>query len=172
MFTDDEIIEIKEYLDEMPEDSKVYIGSDSIKYKKGRVDWARYVIVLVVHIGQSSGCKVFHYTERERMFGEGRGALRYRLMNEVYKVTELYIKMADVLERFETEVHLDINSDSNYDSNTVVKEAVGYVKGVTGLDAKIKPESLIASHCSDHLCKYGTLHRNEKSLRYGKTKDE
>jgi len=161
MFTEKEKDRIVDYLSEVPENSKIYIGSDSIKYKKFGEAWARYVIVLVVHIGQNSGCKVFHFTERERVYGTGRGALRYRLMAEVQKATSLYIDFSDILADFNVELHLDLNSDETHDSNIVVKEAIGYVKGMTGLDAKIKPESLIASHCSDHVCKYGTLHRGK-----------
>lgn len=159
MFTENQIIEIKEYLDEAPENSKIYLGSDSIKYKKGRGFYARYAIILVVHLAQKNGCKIFHYIERERIHGKGTGALRFRLMNECYKVSELYLKFADILEAFDVEVHLDLNSNPAYASNIVVKEATSYILGITGKKAIIKPCSIIASHAADHLAKYNTFHR-------------
>lgn len=159
MFNKEEITAIKEYLDETPDTSKIYLGSDSVKYKKGRAWWARYTIVLVVHIAASHGAKVFSYTEKERVY-DAITKPRLRLMTEVYKVAECYLALADVLEPFDCEVHLDLNSNPDHFSNKVVKEAVGYIRGVTGVDAKIKPEAFIASHCADHGAKYQTFDRN------------
>lgn len=159
MFNEKEIQEIKEYLDQTPEDSKIYLGSDSVKYKKGRGWYARYTIVLVVHIAQKHGCKVFDYTEKERVYDDVKKP-RLRLMTEVYKVAECYLALADVLDDFEVEVHLDLNSNPDHFSNKVVKEAVGYIRGVTGQEVKIKPESQCASHCADHGAKYQTYNRN------------
>jgi predicted RNase H-related nuclease YkuK (DUF458 family) len=38
-----------------------------------------------------------------------------------------------------------------YKSNVAVKEALGYVKGTLGIDAKIKPDSFAATHAADHV---------------------
>ena len=160
MFSKEEIIEIKEYLDNVEENSKIYLGSDSVKYKKGRGWYARYTIVLVVHIGQKHGCKVFNYTEKDRVYDSFTKS-RMTLMTETYKLAECYLALADVLEAFDVEVHLDLNSDPNHFSNKVVQEAVGYIRGVTGVEVvKIKPESQCASHCADHGAKYQTFNRN------------
>jgi uncharacterized protein len=159
MFNVEQIDEIKEYLYNVEDNSKIYLGSDSVKYKKRGIWYARYTVVLVVHIGQKHGAKVFSYTDKERTYDDIKNP-RLRLMTEVYKVAECYLALADMLENFEVEVHLDLNSDEDHFSNKVVKEAVGYIRGVTGLDAKVKPESQVASHCADHHAKYQTWNRN------------
>jgi predicted RNase H-related nuclease YkuK (DUF458 family) len=160
MFTEEEIQEIKTFLWNAPENSKVYLGADSLIYKKTKAEvWARYSVVLVVHLAQKHGCKVFSFSEKERVFDQNLKKPIMRLNTEVQKVVETWQALEEVIELFDPEVHLDINSDPLYASNLVVKQALGYVKGVTGIDAKIKPESMVASHCADHLVKYGTFHR-------------
>jgi len=169
MFSNDKIIEIREYLDDVEPNTKVYLGSDSVKYKKDGAWYAKYVIVLVVHLGQKHGAKVFSYEERERVYDKKQNSPRLRLMTEVYKLAECYLAMQEILEPFDMdgllEVHLDLNSDARYPSNAVVREAVGYIKGITGLDAMIKPDSQVASHCADHGAKHGG-----KSGEFGKNR--
>lgn len=149
MFTQDEIEEIKDYLTNVEDNSKVYVGCDSLKYKKGKTWYARYTTVLVVHIASSKGCKVFGYSERERDYDPKKEKPRMRLLNETYKAVGLYIELAEELEDFEVEIHLDINSDKKHNSNIVINEATGYVMGMTGLSAKAKPEAFAASYCAD-----------------------
>lgn len=149
MFTQDEIEKIKEYLANTAPDSKVYLGCDSLKYKKGQTWYARYTTVLVVHIENSKGCKVFGYSDRERDYDPNEAKPRMRLMNEVYKVSELYLSLAEELEKFEIELHLDVNPDEAHGSNVVFKEAVGYILGITGKEPKVKPEAFASSYCAD-----------------------
>lgn len=175
MFSKNKIIEIQEYLEAAEPNTKVYLGSDSVEYKKGDAWYAKYVVVLVVHLGQKHGAKVFSYQEREKVYDLKKNSVRLQLMTEVYKLAECYLDMQEILEPFDMEglleVHLDVNSNDRWASNAVVKEAVGYIKGITGLDAKIKPESQVASHCADHGAKYGGEtdkfghNRNSKPLR-------
>lgn len=175
MFNKDKLNEIQEYLDNVEPNTKIYLGSDSIEYKKGDAWYAKYVIVLVVHMGQKHGAKVFNYEEIEKVYSLKKNSARLQLMTEVYKLAECYLEMQDILEPFDMdgmlEVHLDLNSNDMYRSNAVVKEAVGYIKGITGLDARIKPDSQVASHCADHGAKYGGEtdkfghKRNSKPLR-------
>lgn len=154
MFTQDEIEEVKEYLANTPATSKIYLGCDSIKYKKGQTWYARYTTVLVVHIESSKGCKVFGYSTRERDYDPNKAKPRMRLMNEAYKVCEMYHAMAEELEDFEVEIHLDINTNTEHNSSIVIKEACGYVMGMTGLEAKPKPEAFAASYCADHFVRH------------------
>jgi len=149
MFTQDELEEVKEYLATCPKDSKVYLGCDSLKYKKGGTWFARYTTVLVVHISNSKGCKVFGYSTRERDYDQTPSKPRMRLMNEVYKVAECYLALAEELEAFEIEMHLDVNPDEAHGSNIVFKEAVGYILGMTGMEPKVKPEAFAASYAAD-----------------------
>ena len=110
--------------------------------------------MLVVHIGGCHGCHVFGYTERERDYDPNKAKPRMRLMNEAYKVCGLYMEMAEELENFEIEIHLDINPDKKYNSSIVIKEATGYVLGMTGMTAKAKPEAFAASYCADWMVRH------------------
>jgi|TARA_R110000851_G_scaffold230898_5_gene383708 predicted RNase H-related nuclease YkuK (DUF458 family) len=154
MFNQEEIEEIKEFLVNVEEDTKIYLGCDSVKYKKGGTWYARYTTVIIVHLGGRHGSRVFGYTESERDYDPNKTKPRMRLMNESYKVVGLYMELAEELEDFECEIHLDINSNPEHNSNLVIKEAVGYVMGMTGIDAKSKPEAFAASHCADWMVKH------------------
>jgi predicted RNase H-related nuclease YkuK (DUF458 family) len=74
-----------------------------------------------------------------------------RLMNEVYKVSELFQRLADVLEDRHVEVHLDINPNQMYGSSCVVQQAIGYIKGTCNVTPMIKPKAFAASYAADRL---------------------
>lgn len=153
MFTENEIEEIKTYLENASEDSKIYLGADSQKVKRNGIWYANFAIVLVVHIAGKHGCKIFGFKDRQRIF-DAPAKQRMRLMAEVYHVVELYNKLADGLDEFanfECEIHLDVNSDPKWGSNVVMKEAMGYVLGLTSISAKIKPDAFAASYAADWL---------------------
>ena len=72
-------------------------------------------------------------------------------MNEVYKVSELFQRLADVLEDRHVEVHLDINPNQMYGSSCVVQQAIGYIKGTCNVTPMIKPKAFAASYAADRL---------------------
>jgi len=72
-------------------------------------------------------------------------------MNEAYKLSELYLKLAEVLEDREVEVHLDINPDEHYGSSCVVQEAMGYIRGTCNVVPMVKPKAFAASYAADRL---------------------
>lgn len=148
MFTEDEKLEIIDYLIETP--GKVYIGGDSQRMTKNGKPFARYTCVLIVHINDNNGGRIFHYSETEPVYDQAKNKPRMRLMTEVRKIVDLYLEFAELLEDREVELHLDLNNDENHISNIVVKEALGYVLGMTGMEAKIKPDSWCATHAGDH----------------------
>lgn len=151
MFTPDDIQDVKTYLRNVGTDSKIYLGCDSQKYKKDGVWYANFAIVLVIHINGVHGCKIFGFKDKERVYDDPKKS-RMRLMGEVYRVIDLYNQLADELEEFadfECEIHLDINADPKWGSNSVMKEAVGYVLGMTGIEPKIKPDAWGASYAAD-----------------------
>lgn len=149
MFTQTEIQEIREYLLSVDPDSRIYLGCDSQKFKR-RGEWfARYTIVVVVHIDNCHGGKIFGVTQSERDYDKNFDKPRMRLMNEVYKVAEVYLELGDILENREFEVHLDINPKKDTGSSCVIKEAAGYILGVCGVEAKVKPEAFAASYAAD-----------------------
>ena len=70
-------------------------------------------------------------------------------MNEVYKISELYLKLHEVLEGRDVEVHLDINPDEHHGSSCVISQAVGYIKGVCNVIPFVKPDAFAASYAAD-----------------------
>ena len=74
-----------------------------------------------------------------------------RLMNEVYKISELYLKLHEVLEDREVAVHLDINPNEMHGSSCVVQQAIGYIRGVCNVIPMVKPNAWAASYAADRL---------------------
>ena len=149
MFSEKQQLEIIEYLIDTP--GKVYLGGDSQKFKKNGEWFAKFTVVFIIHINDSNGGKIFHYTETERVYDKHMNKPRMRLMTEVRKIVDAYLQFGEILEDRDVEIHLDINSDENQVSNMVVREAVGYCLGMTGIDAKVKPQAWAAAHAADHL---------------------
>lgn len=149
MFNDKELGDIREYLSHIDKSSRIYLGCDSQKYKKGVVWYARYTIVMVIHIDNCHGGKIFGFTQSERDYDKNFDKPRMRLMNEAYKVASVYLDLGDILEDRNVEVHLDINPRKDAGSSCVIKEAAGYILGVCGLEAKVKPDAFAASYAAD-----------------------
>lgn len=142
------IDQIKQYIDQSSPKSRVYIGVDSERIMISGVPYAVYTTAVVVHIDGNSGCKLFGGVDRERDYGPPNKP-GTRLMNEAYRVSELYLKLAEVIEDREVEVHLDLNPDDQYLSNAVISQAVGYVRGVCNVVPKVKPAAFAASRAAD-----------------------
>ena len=104
-----------------------------------------------MHIDGCHGCKIFGEVHRERDYDQRKDKPSMRLMNEVYKVSELFQKLKDVLEDREVQVHLDINPDMNYGSSCVVQQAIGYIKGTCNVTPMVKPKAFAASYAADRL---------------------
>jgi len=68
-------------------------------------------------------------------------------------ITEAYEELFEILDGKHIELHIDVNSKEGEGSNIVYNAAVGYIKGMTGLDPKTKPDAWAASCCADHYCK-------------------
>ena len=143
------IEELKEYIRSCSDESRVYFGADSERINVDGTWSVDYLLIVAVHIDSKHGAKVFVEIHRERDYDKSLDRPRLRLMTEVYKVSELYLKMADFLEDRQTEIHLDLNPNLIYGSSCAVSEAIGYVKGVCGIDPVIKPNAWAASICAD-----------------------
>jgi predicted RNase H-related nuclease YkuK (DUF458 family) len=130
------------------ESSSVYIGADSIRYKtKAGVWYAKYSVVIILHVDSKHGAKIFHKNYVDRDFGN----MRQRLVTEAGYAIEAANQILDVIGNRKLEIHLDLNPNPKYKSNIAVKEALGYVKGSLGIDAKVKPDSFAATHAADHV---------------------
>ena len=145
------IKEVQTYIESLSPQTKIYIGGDSERFKINGVWYADYATVIVVHIDGKHGCKVFGEIARERDFDQKKAKPRMRLMTEVYKIAELYLKLKDVLEDRDVEVYIDINPDEHYGSSCVISEAVGYIRGMCNVVPLVKPNAWAASTCADRL---------------------
>lgn len=146
-----DIEEVKEFINTQGPNTKVYIGADSERFIIGKEWFADYTLAIVVHINGKHGCKVFGEVQRERIYENRLDRPAMRLMTEVYKLAELFQKLQDVLVDKDIEVHLDINRKKEHGSSCVVDQAIGYIRGVCGVEPLVKPEAWAASHCADRL---------------------
>jgi len=142
--------EVRAYVENCGPDTKIYLGCDSEKVKVNGDWYADYIIAIVVHIDGKHGCKIFGQITRERDFEKLRNKPRMRLMNEVYKVADMYLQLSEMIAN-DIEVHLDINPNQLYNSSIVVNEAVGYIKGMCNVVPLVKPNAFAASYAADRL---------------------
>ena len=145
------IDEVRAFIEAQSPQTRIYIGGDSERFKIDKTWYADYTLVVVVHIDGKHGCKIFGEVQRERDYDQSKNKPRMRLMTEVYKIADLYLKLADVLEDRSVEVHLDINPDDQYGSSCVVQEAVGYIRGMCNVIPIVKPNAFAASGAADRL---------------------
>ncbi len=146
-----DIEEVKAFIDAQSPETKIYIGGDSERFVMNDVWYADYTLAVVVHIDGKHGCKIFGEVQRERDYDQRKDRPRMRLMNEVYKIAELYLKLHEVLDGREVEVHLDINPNEMHGSSCVINEAVGYIRGMCNVVPMVKPRAFAASYCADRL---------------------
>jgi predicted RNase H-related nuclease YkuK (DUF458 family) len=146
-----DIDEVRNFIEAQSPETKIYIGGDSEKLLINGVWFADYTLAVVVHINGNSGCKIFGEVQRERDYDQKKNRPRMRLMNEVYKIAELYQKLHDVLEDREVEVHLDINPNEMHGSSCVINEATGYIRGMCNVIPMVKPRAFAASYCADRM---------------------
>lgn len=141
--------EAKQAILESSRESSVYIGTDSIRYRKNDKWYAKYSTVIILHVDSKHGCRLFHDSVDMPDYGN----LKQRLMNEVQFAVAAASEIIDVVGDRHLEIHLDINSNPKHKSNIAVKEAMGWVKGSLNMDAKIKPASFAATHAADYAVK-------------------
>lgn len=145
------IDEIRDYIALQTPETKIYIGADSERYKRDGIWYADYTLAIVVHIDGCHGCKIFGEVHTENEYDKKSSRPSLRLMNEVYKVAELYHKIMDVIGEREVQIHLDINPDVRYNSSIVIQQAVGYIKGTCNIVPMVKPKAFAASYAADRL---------------------
>jgi len=145
------IEEVKDYILNSSQETKIYLGADSERNRLDSIWYADYTVAIVVHIDGKHGCKIFGYYQRERDYDQRKDKPNIRLMTEVYKVSEIYLQLKDVIEDRLVEVHLDINASVKHASNQVVQQAIGYIRGTCNLEALIKPKAFAATYAADRL---------------------
>ncbi len=123
---------------------KVCIGSDS-QVRGGVVEYA----TVIVFLREKKGGFMYIHNRREHR----RMTLRERMISEVAMSVEVAYQLCDLLDKYDValEVHADINTDPHFQSNTALKEAMGYILGM-GFVFKAKPDAFASSYCADKVC--------------------
>jgi predicted RNase H-related nuclease YkuK (DUF458 family) len=126
---------------EMGHKLKVCIGSDS-QVRGGSVEYA----TVIVFLREKKGGFMFIQNSRENR----KMSLRERMIFEVSKSIEVAYSLCDLLDKYDValEVHADINTDPLFESNTALKEAMGYILSM-GFVFKAKPDAFASSSCAD-----------------------
>lgn len=125
--------------------SSIYVGCDSIRYKRDGKYFAKYSTVVILHMDSKNGCKLFYDTQVLPDYG----GIKQRLLTEVSFAVAAAMEIVDAVGERHMEVHLDINPNPKHKSSVAVKEAIGYVTGM-GFEAKVKPEGFAATCAADH----------------------
>lgn len=120
---------------------KVCIGSDS-QVRNGSIEFA----TVIVFLREKKGGFMFIQNSKSTR----KMSLKERMITEVAKSVEVAYGLCDLLDRHnvELEVHADINTDPSFQSNTALKEAMGYILSM-GFVFKAKPDAFASSSCAD-----------------------
>jgi len=146
-----DVREVEEFMNRQGPGTRVYLGADSERFKVNGVWWAEYTVAVVIHINGRNGCKIFGETSKERDYDQKYNRPSMRLMNEVYRVSEMFQRLQEVLKDREVEVHLDINPSEMHGSSCVVQQAIGYIRGTCNVIPMVKPDAFAASYAADRL---------------------
>ena len=122
---------------------KVCIGTDSQVYSSN-TEFA----TVIVFLREKRGGFMYVHTESV----QNRMSLKERMITEVAKSIQIAYELCDLLDQYDVdlEVHADINSNPQFESNVALKEAIGYIMGM-GFAFKVKPDAFASSSCADKL---------------------
>ncbi len=120
---------------------KICIGTDS-QVRGELVEFA----TVIVFLREKKGGFMFIQNSKTMQIM----SLKERMIIEVGKSVETAYHLCELLDRYhvELEVHADINTDPHFQSNTALKEAMGYILGM-GFVFKAKPDAFASSSCAD-----------------------
>lgn len=122
---------------------KVCIGTDSQVHGT-----STEFVTVIVFLREKRGGFMF-ITDRST---EMKMSLKERLLLEVADSIDIAYKLCDLFDKYdiELEVHADINTNPNFQSNPALKEAMGYILSM-GFTFKAKPDAFASSSCADKL---------------------
>lgn len=120
---------------------KVCIGTDS-QVMGEEVHFA----TVIVFLREKRGGFMFISNEKSTR----KMTLRERMILEVGRSVEVAYALCQLLDLYDValEVHADINTDPAFESNTALKEAMGYILSM-GFVFKAKPDAFASSSCAD-----------------------
>lgn len=134
---------LKAIVDTVPY-SKIYVGTDS----QNKDDYTIYATAIVIHWNSNNGGHVLYTKDKvlrirdkfERLWGEVQRSVD--VANYLKFECKIPIECID----------LDLNANAKWDSNKVLKPAVGYVESL-GYEARFKPGPAYAVRMADVLCR-------------------
>ncbi len=120
---------------------KVCIGTDSQHYNN-HIEFA----TVIVFLREKKGGFMFINNSNTQL----KMSLKERMITEVAKSVEVAYGLCDLLDKYDIdlEVHADINTDPSFQSNTALKEAMGYILSM-GFVFKAKPDAFASTSCAD-----------------------
>jgi predicted RNase H-related nuclease YkuK (DUF458 family) len=123
---------------------RVCIGTDSQRAGRGY----KYATTIVL-VTEGKGGIIIYSTE----WVKGKPSINERMLIEVQKSIEVAYEICPLLDLYgvKLEVHADINTNPDHDSNKALKQAIGYIQGM-GYDFKVKPDAFASSTAADKLC--------------------
>ncbi len=120
---------------------KVCIGTDSQV-----IGTEVHFATVIVFLREKRGGFMFISNDR----CQRKMTIRERMILEVGRSVEVAYNLCELLDRYDValEVHADINTDPSFESNTALKEAMGYILSM-GFVFKAKPDAFASSSCAD-----------------------
>lgn len=152
---------IRDFIKKSSPESVVMIGCDSIRKESKGKAYAVYSTVICVRRASGSGRDVMYHGSKVfgvrnilpdygKVIKSGKMRnLKMRLMQEVTFALEAFENVYEAIGDRPFEIHLDINSRPECESNVAMSEARGYVMGMTGKAPEFKPHALAASFAAD-----------------------
>ncbi len=122
---------------------KVCIGTDSQQHH-GETEFATVIVFL--RQGAGGFMYINNYRETKHF------TLKERMLLEVAKSIEIAYELCDLFTLYDVdmEVHADINTNPNFESNVALRDAMGYILGM-GFAFKAKPDAFASSCCADKM---------------------
>jgi len=120
---------------------KVCIGTDSQVHGKN-TEFA----TVIVFLREKRGGFMFIHNDKTTQ----KLTIKERMLLEVSKSVEIAYHLCDLFDEYEVdmEVHADINTNPNFQSNAALHEAMGYILSM-GFAFKAKPEAFASSSCAN-----------------------
>ena len=120
---------------------KVCIGTDS--QVRGKITEFATVIVF---LREKRGGFMFINNDKSLT----KYTIKERMLEEVSRSITIAYQLCDLFDQYELdmEVHADINTNPNFQSNLALREAMGYILGM-GFAFKAKPEAFASSSCAN-----------------------
>lgn len=134
---------IHDWMEKNPE-HKIYIGCDSQNHGNRTI----YATVIVMHYGIGGGAHVIY---NKKVFPRVKSRL-----DKLWKEVEFSIAITKELMEYGIKkpdyIDIDLNPDPNYDSNKILRAAVGLIESM-GIKARYKTLSPWAISIADSICK-------------------